>query len=247
MKKSDICCGGLSRCPRLAVQIVGTAKTVRLPMPINPLKKLFGLILTLAMLVGCLRLVAIRWWQVPLDDVDLSSSLAPTLSPGDWVLLWRLTTPGVGALVMCPDPEDATNWVIGRIATLGDAQVRVEKNGNLSVSGQRIVANEACRESKFVAEHPNTGSEVKMECAIETIGGIHHPRGTKRDARLYPHEVDEEVEPGRLFLVSDNRLMPFDSRDFGTLDPQTCMERLFFRLGGAKGMGDVETRLSWIP
>ena len=52
-------------------------------------------------LIGLLRVVAIRWVQVPLDDPELSSSLAPTLAAGDWIILWRLTRPGFGDLVQC--------------------------------------------------------------------------------------------------------------------------------------------------
>lgn len=215
-------------------------------MPINLFGKFAALVLAIAAVVGIARLTAIRWWKVPLDDPELTTSLAPSLSPGDWVLLWRATTPGVGALVLCPDPEDGSELVVGRIATLGGDRVEIGDRGALDVSRQKIRTDQSCRESTFVVEHPTKGSEVTMQCDVEVLGGIHHLRGTERNARIPVADVDEQVEPGRLFLVSDNRQYPFDSRDYGSLDPRTCRERVFFRLVGGAGFENVESRLSWI-
>ena len=41
------------------------------------------------------------------------------------------------------------------------------------------------------------------------------------------------VEAGKLYLVSDNRLMHQDSRDFGLVDSSTC-EHIVFRLWGER-------------
>jgi hypothetical protein len=49
-----------------------------------------------------------------------------------------------------------------------------------------------------------------------------------------------------LFLVSDNRLYPFDSRDFGPLPQASCQETVIFRLVSRLGFSDVKKRLSWI-
>lgn len=215
-------------------------------MPVNLFGKFMGFAMVLGVLIGFLRLTAIRWWQVPLDDPELTTSLAPSLWPGDWVLQWRLTAPGVGALVNCPDPEDPSERVVGRIATLGGARVRLREHGKLDVSGQKIKVEQTCRKSSFFVEDPNNGSEITLHCDIEIIGGIHHDRGTKRDARIPVPDVDDEVEPDQLYLVSDNRQFPFDSRDFGPLEPSACRERIFFRLVSERGFGDVESRLSWI-
>jgi type IV secretory pathway protease TraF len=54
------------------------------------------------------------------------------------------------------------------------------------------------------------------------------------------------VEPGSVFLVSDNRRYPFDSRDFGPLPKASCNEAIVFRLVSRLGFSDVDTRLTWI-
>ena len=54
-----------------------------------------------------------------------------------------------------------------------------------------------------------------------------------------------EVEAGRWFLVSDDRHLHLDSRDFGQIDPVGC-QHIVFRLVGAAGFGDTAKRLSII-
>jgi hypothetical protein len=54
------------------------------------------------------------------------------------------------------------------------------------------------------------------------------------------------VEAGQVFLVSDNRQLPYDSRDFGLVERATCKEMVFFRLFSAEGLKDVDHRFSLI-
>ena len=53
------------------------------------------------------------------------------------------------------------------------------------------------------------------------------------------------VDPGKILLVSDNRHMHLDSRDFGTVDPSSC-EHIVFRLWGHSGYGDAPHRFNLI-
>ena len=98
--------------------------------------------LVLGVIIGGLRLVAIRWWQIPNDDPILTTSLAPTLRAGDWVLLWRATEPRFGSLVVCPDPDNAGRFVVGRI--MG------ESNDRISIQGTRISVNDHDARSESV-------------------------------------------------------------------------------------------------
>ncbi len=215
-------------------------------MPVNLLQKLFSLLLFLAALVGLMRLTAVRWWRVPSDDPDLTASIAPTLWPGDLVLLWRLTEPGVGALVLCPDPDAPDEPLVARIAGRGGDHVELDDRGDLAVTGQRVRADKACNDPRFVVKRPNNGQEIEMTCEVETLGGIHHRRGVRGNAATFPRSDQVDVRDGYVYLVSDNRLLPFDSRDYGELRAASCRERVFFRLVGAAGFSDVSTRLSWI-
>ena len=56
----------------------------------------------------------------------------------------------------------------------------------------------------------------------------------------------QEVPPGNVFLLSDNRLFPYDSRDYGSVPLDSCKETVFFRLVGIKGYLDGETRFTFI-
>jgi hypothetical protein len=74
------------------------------------------------------------------------------------------------------------------------------------------------------------------------MGGVKHKRGSSKAQ----DEYSVSVEDGRVFLVSDNRMFPFDSRRFGTLDEKSCKESVVFRLISADGFSDVENRLMFI-
>ncbi|HMR04620.1 MAG TPA: signal peptidase I [Polyangiaceae bacterium] len=196
-------------------------------------------------IVGVARAVAIRWWTVPLNDPYLEASIAPSLRGGDTIILWRLTKPKFGDLVVCPEPDAPERVVIGRIiAEVGD---------NVAVEGQTVQVNdraaateEACNAPKFTVLHPTTRSEIEQGCSMEVLGGHLHMRGGVGGHGLMPRSVKTKVEPGKVFLLSDNRLLPYDSRDFGQVDVNTCTETVVFRLVSAKGFFDVESRLTFI-
>jgi signal peptidase I len=215
-------------------------------MPVNLLRNTVWVLLVLGTLVGVARLTCLRWWQVPLDDPDLAASVAPTLREGDWLLLWRATAPGFGDLVVCPDPEQADEVVIGRIVGEGGDRLEIEDNGQIKINNSRIRSERMCDDPQFVVNNPRTGDEVKQRCDIETLGGVHHQRGLLPNGSRGPIRVKTDVEDSQLFLVSDNRFYPFDSRDFGALPLESCTETVVFRLVSRLGFGHVATRLSWI-
>lgn len=215
-------------------------------MPFNFARNLVWLLLLLGVIVGFARLTSLRWWQVPSDDADLAASVAPTLGAGDWVILWRLTPPGFGDLVLCPDPEEPGEIVIGRIAGEGGDQVTINDHGDIEVNGARMRSERACKESLITVDHPRSGDAVELRCDIETLGGVHHKRALMPANDPKPLSVKTEVDPGKLYLISDNRYFPFDSRDFGEVPRESCSEAVVFRLVSRLGFTHVESRLSWI-
>ena len=76
------------------------------------MRKMFRFAFWVALIVGAVigvaRATAIRWWRVPQDDRYLTASISPTLRGGDLILLWRLSKPSLGDLVMCPEPMGKT-------------------------------------------------------------------------------------------------------------------------------------------
>jgi signal peptidase I len=199
--------------------------------------------LVLGLLIGVARLVAIRWWQVPENDRYLEASVTPTLQGGDWVLLWRLTKPTFGDLVVCPEPGHEERLVVGRI--LAEAGDKIAIDGvQLRVNAKSAETEHGC--PAFKVASPDTGGEVEQACQVEALGGVSHLRGSTAGHEVVPKSVDQEVAEGQVFLVSDNRLFPYDSRDFGQVPRESCKEFVFYRLVSRKGYFDSETRLSYI-
>jgi signal peptidase I len=67
------------------------------------------------------------------------------------------------------------------------------------------------------------------------------PFGTLRSLESSEPTVTDTVAAARWFLVSDDRHVHLDSRDFGPIDPRTC-QHIVFRLVGPSGIGDSDRR-----
>src|SRR5450432_653747 len=122
--------------------------------------------LIIGVLIGGLRLTAIRWWQIPLNDPYFAASLAPTLRGGDWVVLWRASPPSYGDLVLCPEPKTPSRMVIGRIVGERGDHIKVE-GPQLPVNDPIVPTESMCE--KFEVREPASGEEVRLNCATETV------------------------------------------------------------------------------
>jgi signal peptidase I len=199
--------------------------------------------LVVGALIAVLRLTAIRWWQVPLGDPYLEASIAPSLQGGDWIVLWRATQPVEGDLVLCPEPKAAARPVIARI--LGEANDHLKFEGSaVRVNRTRFDSESSCE--SFSVRDPASGQEVEQGCRQELIGGKTHLRGEVSDPTPKSGEPEFDVPHAQVFLISDNRRFPWDSRDFGTVDRETCTETVIFRLVSKDGFFDVAHRLMLI-
>lgn len=199
----------------------------------------------IAGLIFVLRLTAIRWWQVPDNDPYLDASISPTLRGGDWIVLWRASLPKVGDLVLCPEPK-TNRPVLGRIVGAGGDQVQIV-GGALNVNHTPTQVEGKC--DTFHARDPATGGDVDQSCSFEIINDHKHARGNlASDAPTASSTPAPEydVPQGQFFLLSDNRALPYDSRDFGTVDHSQCVETVVFRLVSKDGFFDVANRLSLI-
>jgi signal peptidase I len=206
---------------------------------------LFWVALVIGVIIGIARATAIRWWRVPHDAPFFTASLSPTIRPGDLIVMWRLTKPGFGDLVMCPEPEDASRVVIGRL--VGESRDEISIVGsNISINGKRQTVESNCAEGTFEEHDPETGIAIEQRCAIEELGGGTHKRGEIPTSSRAPTDVKQTVPVGYVWLVSDNRLYPYDSRDFGPVPRESCTETVFFRLLGAGGYWDTKTRNQFI-
>jgi signal peptidase I len=207
---------------------------------------LFWTAVVIGGVIGLARATAIRWWRVPQDDAYLTSSLSPSVFAGDLILLWRLTRPGFGDLVLCPEPKKPERVVIGRI--MGESRDEVEIVGpDVTVNRSRQVVETACVPVTFRERDPGTGVEAEQPCSHEVVGGVLHKRGDLVPGSVRPRDIQTPpLADGQVWLVSDNRQYPYDSREFGPVARDTCKETVFFRLTGKGGFFDTSTRNQFI-
>lgn len=176
-------------------------------------------------------------YVVPTDDAVLVASVAPTLSGDDRLLVQRGSSPRYGQLARCASPEYPGKFVIGRIFGVVNDTVEI-KQERVTVSGQFVVSRRGCKPQTLV--HPITGEERQLVCSLEENGAWtyevltdpEHPEGDRV----------AKVEADKAFLVSDNRHIHYDSRDFGPVDLATC-EHVVFRLWGTS-FGDSSRRFN---
>lgn len=202
--------------------------------------------LILGVVIGVARITAIRWVRLPMNDPVFETSVLPTLEGGDLLLLWRLSQPTFGDLVLCPEPQFPDRYVVGRILGEGGDQVRL-KDGQVFVNGKSFVNERSCDPPTIEYPHPDRDSEqVKQPCSWEDAAGTLHMVGGVSGAKISPFEQQSQVPEGHWFLVSDNRLFPYDSRDFGLVDKSTCKEIVLGRLVSRRGWTDSKRRMTYI-
>lgn len=198
--------------------------------------------LVIGVIVGALRLFLVKVWVIPSDDKLLAASIAPSLAPGDVVLVLTAGQPGFSELVRCADPDEPRRWVIGRIAGEPGDKVVIEGN-NVVINEKRATLEHACSPRMVTIEDPNTNAPVEIMCDMETLGGATHKRGSRIGDMP---QLERQVPQGFVWLLSDNRAYPDDSRLYGAVKPETCDARIFFRLWSAKGFFDTATRFTYI-
>lgn len=166
-------------------------------------------------------------WLVPADDPLLSASILPTLAPQDRVLVRRESMPVFGQLARCVHPVDPGKFVVGRVFGMRGDTVEI-RHESITVDNQRIVPRHACPPVQLT--HPATGQLLKLSCGVEENGAWSYE--ALHTSEFWEPDHSAKVEEGQLFLVSDNRHLHQDSRDFGAVDAAKC-EHVVFRLWGA--------------
>lgn len=203
-------------------------------------------VLIVAAILGVARLVAVRWIHLPVNDPVLETSVQPTLEGGDLVVLWRLSKPAFGDLILCPEPEFPDRYVIGRLLGLPGDTIHF-KNGVPTVNGKALVVERGCDPPIYTFPHPDRPSEeVQQSCSWEAVGGGLHMMGEPQIGPIAPEDRQYEVPEDRWFLVSDNRHFSYDSRDFGFVEPASCKELVLLRLVSRRGWSDSKRRLTYI-
>lgn len=172
------------------------------------------------------HLLFVDEWRVPAGtDAQFGASIRPTLAVDDLVLVHRGRRPKVGELARCTSPVSGEP-VVGRV--FGTAGDRVEVTDQaVTTNGKALAARHGC--PPVVVPHPVTQNLVTMGCSVADTGAWTFSYLTQPETSAGVHTA--AVEAGKVYLVSDNRTMHQDSRDFGQVDESTC-EHLVFRLWG---------------
>jgi signal peptidase I len=181
-------------------------------------------------------------WTLPSDDPQFVVSVEPTLSAGDIVLVARHGNPSTGNMVRCADPDEPRRFVVGRWVAGGGDKVVVEGE-SLLINGSHFSSPRGCGRDLPILTNPASGAQEKLACRQIEFAGITH------EALFAQEHVEASrsvtVDPGKIMLISDNRHMHLDSRDFGTIDPSSC-EHIVLRLWGRTGFGDAARRFTII-
>lgn len=203
-------------------------------------------LLIVGLLLGLARLTVVRWLRLPTNDPVLTTSTLPTLGSGDLIVVGRVTKPTFGDLVLCPEPNYPTRYVIGRIVGEPGDEVSI-KDGYITVNAKPFVLERTCDPADIVFPHPDRPSEeVQQQCGWEVIANQLHMVGTTAGHKIRPFDRSFVVPDGQWFLASDNRLFPYDSRDFGYVEQTSCKETVLLRLVSGDGWMDSKKRLTFI-
>ena len=188
-----------------------------------------------------LYIFAFDVWTVPTDDPMESASIEPTLSAGDVVLVTRHTSVNRGNLLRCPDPQAPGRFVIARAVAKEGETLELDRE-SLTIDHTRIPSPRACDPASVTVHDPQSGDDLVLACSVEDFG--------ERDfsalhSNVAPEPPSKAVVTAGWYLLSDDRHVHVDSRDFGTIDVATC-QHIVFRVVSAGGFGDDKKRLSII-
>lgn len=180
-------------------------------------------------------------WTVPSDDPRMLVSVEPTLRGGDILLVDRHARATVGNLARCVDPDEPRRWVVGRVVGGGGSSVNITGQG-FSSPGAREVSDSSCASMRLV--NPGSGDEVELVCRnVEFAGATYQTLKKVDETSRSPQAEEHHVPSGKVFLMSDDRYLHLDSRDYGSLPEGSC-RHILFRLWGSDGFSDGSRRFN---
>lgn len=183
----------------------------------------FWVLLVGGVVWGILYLTILEPWTIPSTDAAFTTSLLPNFLGDDLVILSRRNDAQVGWVVRCADPDAPGLFVMGRVLARAGETVDIQ-NGLARVDNHSPSSPTRCDEPKMTVRSPVSQADVELDCSTEMLGGTGHSilRGN-----ISEKDTHVSLDSGAVFLVSDNRAMHMDSRDFGPLQANTCQHVLF--------------------
>ena len=180
-------------------------------------------------------------WVVPADDPRMAASVEPMLRSGDIVLVERSPAPELGKLFRCADPDEPRRFVVGRLVGPAGSTFTL-LNQRFDTPGSHERADTACGEQNLT--NTATGEELTLQCSNREFAGLEYRVLTHLDESAPGPQV-LHIPAGKGYLLSDDRYLHFDSRDYGLVPEATC-QRVLFRLWGGAGFSDGSRRFNII-
>jgi signal peptidase I len=179
-------------------------------------------------------------WTIPSDDPLAAAAIQPTLQAGDLVVISRRTGGDRGNLLRCADTRASGRYVIARVMALPPEHIEI--NGEtVSIDRARNPSPRGCPETTM--RDPNTGEDVELTCSVEEFANATYFAYRAKNRVEAPAKAD--VSSGA-YLVSDNRHLHDDSRDFGVMTNLSSCQHIVFRLWSAAGFTDSKHRFNLI-
>jgi signal peptidase I len=208
-------------------------------------RKIVRVLIWVALICGVLAGIVLAFfepWTVPGDDAQFAVSIEPTIGVGDVLLVTRASSASDGALVRCTDPDAPGRWVVGRVIGRTGDTVAFSK-GSMYIGGKIPTASLACDPPVVRLKNPATQEDEDFQCGLEEFAGSTHAALRSSSVSGVMRDSTAQVEPGKIYLVSDNRILHLDSRDYGAVAPGTC-QHIVLRFWGTTGWGDARKRLT---
>ncbi len=164
-------------------------------------------------LSACVVAALAGWVWLTFEWVAITDQdMAPSLVPGDWVLLGP-GTPLLGDVVVLDDPAWPGRRVLRRVLGTAGRTVGIEE-GLVVAEGNRLRIREMGRDDETLTLTEDDGYLVL--------------RRLDRDRADFP---PQQVPEGQLWLLADNRIHGLDSRWWGPLDADRIEDLVWLRVG----------------
>jgi signal peptidase I len=177
-------------------------------------------------LAAVLVIVAVLLRMTFVEVVTVTDNgMAPTLVYGDQVLVWKGAHVDMADVVVCENPAQSGQRLIGRAVAFAGHTIHTDFNGMLYVDNNQTTTQGAGRVHFYDVTRKR--DQDMLVGQIDYFGKHSHEFFLENGDQLSLPTY--RVEKG-VYLLGDNRSeRSFDSREVGEVDPDHCLGQVFMR------------------